>query len=315
LQVAALDYVAIGGGSHHWRALVDGGARLWLSVDDLFDKPFLGSAASTVLAELERALRLARTLRDDVGLEFVVAPLPTRSGDILQPVGERYALAAYPFIDGASFAFGQPLPAAGQRQLLDCLVRLHSATPTVGALARRVRLAVDQRDVLEDSLCEVDRRWSGGPLAEAARELIAQHAAAIGRVLAEFDRLAVRISARADQLVISHGEPHPGNVLACDARLLLLDWDTVGLAPPERDLWWLTSSGGADAIAHYSSATGLQVDPAALRLYRLRWLLDDLVYCVRVLAGPHVVTLESERALEGLESSVDLAEALTAQTG
>ena len=40
------------------------------------------------------------------------------------------------------------------------------------------------------------------------------------------------------ELVVTHGEPHAGNVMRrSDGRHLLVDWDTVAVAPPERDLW------------------------------------------------------------------------------
>jgi spectinomycin phosphotransferase len=183
-------------------------------------------------------------------------------------------------------------------------------------MARRVRVEVEHRDALEDALRGVASECSGGPLSEPARKLLAAHATAVDRVLADFDRLAYDQSMRAAPLVLSHGEPHPGNVLACDGRLRLLDWDTVGLAPPERDLWWLASGAGTtDAFADYWTASGVRVNPAALRLYRLRWLLDDLVFCVRTLWAPHALTRASENALEGLVKSVDLAQALAGQDG
>jgi spectinomycin phosphotransferase len=163
-------------------------------------------------------------------------------------------------------------------------------------MARRVRVEVDHRDTLEKALSGMAIHPTGGPLSGQARKQLAAHTTAVERVLADFDRLRYDMAKRAAPLVLSHGEPHPGNVLACDGGLLLLDWDTVGLAPPERDLWWLSSSDAVgamvhdsaaseavDAIAHYSVASGSRVDPGALRLYRLRWLLDDLVYCVRML--------------------------------
>ena len=37
--------------------------------------------------------------------------------------------------------------------------------------------------------------------------------------------------------VVTHGEPHPVNVMQTDAGRVLIDWDTVAIAPPERDLW------------------------------------------------------------------------------
>jgi spectinomycin phosphotransferase len=327
VHVTTLEYVAIGGGSHHWRGTTSDAERLWLSVDDLEDKPFLGSARSVVQAELQRALQVARALHDDARLEFVVAPKPTRGGEMLRLIGRRYALAVYPFLDGETFAFGQALPPVERQQLLDMLKRLHASTPAVGPLARRVRVEVDNRDALIDALRGARSSRSGGPTrdaaetaetveaVDAARKLLAAHAAAVERVLADFDRLAHAVSIRAAPLVISHGEPHPGNVLACDGRLLLLDWDTVGLAPPERDLWWLASGDDANAFADDWTATGVRVDPAALRLYRLRWLLDDLVYCVRTLWTAPAITHETEHALGELVKFVAQAETLANQDG
>ena len=42
---------------------------------------------------------------------------------------------------------------------------------------------------------------------------------------------------------MTHGEPHAGNVMRTDEGRLLVDWDTVALAPPERDLWMLVVGG------------------------------------------------------------------------
>ena len=47
----------------------------------------------------------------------------------------------------------------------------------------------------------------------------------------------------------------------------------MGLAPPERDLWWVLSDGGAPA-RRYAEAAGRVPDPAGLTLYRIRWALD-----------------------------------------
>ncbi|HXP18631.1 MAG TPA: phosphotransferase [Streptosporangiaceae bacterium] len=34
--------------------------------------------------------------------------------------------------------------------------------------------------------------------------------------------------------VTTHGEPHSANIIRAGSGRLLIDWDTVGLAPPER---------------------------------------------------------------------------------
>ncbi|MFG2077560.1 phosphotransferase family protein [Nonomuraea maritima] len=77
----------------------------------------------------------------------------------------------------------------------------------------------------------------------------------------EFDRPA----ARAGAPVLTHGEPHPGNVLRAGSRTLLVDWDTVGTAPPERDLWHVVRDAGD--LARYAAATGRTPDPGMRRCF------------------------------------------------
>jgi spectinomycin phosphotransferase len=84
--------------------------------------------------------------------------------------------------------------------------------------------------------------------------------------------------------VLTHGEPHPGNVVFAESHVLLVDWDTVGVALPERDLWMLDTD---DERARYEQGTGRPVDDAAIRLYRLRWELDDIASFVHTFRSPH----------------------------
>ena len=48
-----------------------------------------------------------------------------------------------------------------------------------------------------------------------------------------FDRLAKFTRPALAKLVITHGEPHPANIMTADGRLALIDWDTLALAAPE----------------------------------------------------------------------------------
>ena len=83
---------------------------------------------------------------------------------------------------------------------------------------------------------------------------------------------------------------------------MLIDWDTVGLAPPERDLWMVATETGAE-LRRYTELTGRPVDLAAIELYRLRWALDDLSCFVRDLRAPHRRTPGTEHAWEPSKSS------------
>ncbi len=82
----------------------------------------------------------------------------------------------------------------------------------------------------------------GGPYAERARQLLLAHAADLEKLTAAYDVLAARIAARPERFVVTHGEPHAGNVMLTPDGLVLIDWDTARLAPPERDLWTLAEA-------------------------------------------------------------------------
>lgn len=109
--------------------------------------------------------------------------------------------------------------------------------------------------------------------------------------------------------MITHGEPHPANVMAAGPDLLLVDWDTVGLGPPERDLALIASDGDGsadadDSAARYRQATGRALSPAILGLYRLRWYLDDVGSAVRLFACPHADTADTRRWRTGLATTL-----------
>ncbi|GAB2811409.1 thiamine kinase-like enzyme [Lentzea nigeriaca] len=86
-------------------------------------------------------------------------------------------------------------------------------------------------------------------------------------------------------MVVTHGEPHPGNLIRTTTGFYLVDWDTVGMAVPERDLSVLTDDPAE--LTRYRELTGHERSADALRLYRLRWYLYDLVDFVDWFREPH----------------------------
>jgi spectinomycin phosphotransferase len=88
---------------------------------------------------------------------------------------------------------------------------------------------------------------------------------------------------------------HPGNIMRGAGKLSLIDWDTVGMALPERDLWMVAGAGTPEAD-RYAELTGRQVSSAALHMYRMRWSLDDITLCLGDFRGPHEKTEDTEVA-------------------
>ena len=246
-------------------------------------------------------MRAARELAD-AGLDFVVAPVPARGGDVLIEGVPGYAISLFPFADGIPVQWGEALGASDRVAVTELLAVLHTAGPLVGGVPVR-SLSPRSRHYLDDSLRERGRLWRGGPYAEAARALVSKHASGLAAALADFDDLAAQVAAVDAGLVLTHGEPHPGNLIRRGADYLLIDWDTAGLAPPERDLWWVLSDSGTEA-ARYAELTGRQVSEPAVAFYRMRWDLDDVGLLLADFRGPHRKDEDTEQGWAALGAAV-----------
>ncbi|MGW2153105.1 phosphotransferase enzyme family protein [Nonomuraea sp. NPDC001699] len=295
IEAAGPAYAPVGFGDHHWIATGADGRRWFLTVATLPAEPDeRGSRAA--FRELGRALETAAALSASLG--FVVAPVPDLDGGaLLRPLAPRYALSVFPFVEGVTGDFGNEPSDQERAQVIDLLAELHATPSPPSAPLRPLEPA--GRAALERALAETGRPWTGGPYAERARALLARHAGALRARLRDFDRGSRDLG----PLVVTHGEPHPGNLLRHRGRCLLVDWDTVGLAVPERDLWLVART--PDDLARYAAATGRTPDPAALALYRLRWSLDDVAGYVAWFRAPHGHTRDAELSWQFLTGAVD----------
>jgi spectinomycin phosphotransferase len=299
---SSAEHLAVGFGSYHWIVTSQGQQRFFVTVDDLRTKPWLGDTCDDVLAGLRKAFDTAVDLRDNAGLEFVVAPLPAVSGESARRVGQCHSVAVFPFVGGEASGFGDSIDPNQRAETMRLLVRLHQAAPGV-PMGRPLALGFAGRAGLEAAMSAVHQDWNGGPYSEPARALLAGHIDDLDHLLDDFDHVVRAVAAAQMSPVVTHGEPHPGNVMRSSGELLLIDWDTVALAPPERDLWMLTSDSGEEA-ALYRDATGHDVNGDALTLYRQAWDLAEIALYIDQFRSPHDRTADTEEAWTNLEHSI-----------
>ena len=300
VDAAGLEYVPEGGGSHHWRARGHGGPGLFVTVDDLENKPWFGDVRDAVYELLGRAYSTAIAL--SARLEFVVAPLPTGDGHPIRRLDDRYTVSLWPFLAGHSYPFGPYRDPRLRDDVQDMLAALHGSTGEVLDLAPSHAPSFGGRADLEAFLADPARAWKSGPFAERAWTLLAPRRSKLVELVRGYDELCEKTLS--DDLVVTHGEPHPANLLSAGGKLFLVDWDTVALARRERDLALLTPDAAA-TFDRYERATGSTVDPAAITLYRARWYLDDVASAVRLFRNPHVATEDTRRWWEALAGCLD----------
>jgi len=295
LRVAKMGYLPVGWGSHHWE-VAGGGGRWFVTVDEVANKRLSeGESLDDGFGRLRTSLRAAAGLRN-AGCEFVVAPAPAASGEPVLRLGERFAVAVYPFTDGESFSWDNPSP-QWRRGMLGMVAAVHAAP--VRALAEE--FAVPFRDQLEAA--RTGRIEDCGPYARPVAALIREHAAGIQRLLDRYDELVAIARTHPDRAVLTHGEPHPGNTMLTADGWRLIDWDTVLVAPPERDLWDLDPGDGS-ILAAYAARTGVTPLPELLELYRLGWDVKDMAYDVARFLRPHGETTDDKKTWHILSSLV-----------
>jgi spectinomycin phosphotransferase len=298
IDATSLEYAPVGFGDHHWIAVGDAGGKWFVTVADLELKGEQDARAA--LRSLRGAMDTAAALRDEGQLDFVVAPLRAAGGETVRRLGPRYALSVFPFLNETPGDFDRPWSAHERGPVLELLAELHRQMPPVSVPVLDLELSM--RGLLEGALDGVIR-WAPGPFTEPARTLLSGRAPAIRRRVEEFDRLVEDLRRSDSASVLTHGEPHPGNILRCEGRYLMVDWDTAGLAPPERDLWSVAQS--PEDLERYAEATGRTVNASALTLYRLRWDLEEVSLYIDWFRAPHDRSLDTEEAWRGLLEAVE----------
>ena len=189
--------------------------------------------------------------------------------------------------------------------MLDLLIELHQSTDRVRDVAAVIDVELAEGPDIVAAIDALDQPWTGGPYSERTRAWLLLHAPDVVMLVERFDALTSRVTATGVARVITHGEPHPGNVLDTGRGLVLIDWDTVGLAIPERDLWLVVDD--EDERERYADETGHRPDRNALELYALRWQLADIGIFLDLLRSPHVESADTEESWLSLDHCLQVA--------
>ena len=213
---------------------------------------------------LTAALGVAVAARDS-GLSFVVAPLRTRDGALL-------------------------------RHPASCDI-------TWGPVGVET-FAVQGRDRLEAALAGVGHQQWQGRYGEHLRRLLARHTDDVDLAFRRHDELMAGAGSQTDRFVLTHGEPHPGNVIRTPEGPVLVDWDTALLGPPERDVWLLDTRTGEQASDEYTALTGRALRSELLSGYQLGWWLADVAVFVELLRHATEETADTAWSWEALDGTL-----------
>ncbi|MER6047948.1 phosphotransferase [Streptomyces sp. NPDC001793] len=274
-KVTEAGYLPWGFGAHHWR-ISGGGTTLFVTLDQL--------APRHTAASLEAAYAGAAALAAG-GLAAVCAPLPRRSGRFTVAVADG-ALSVTPWLAGRTPTEAEAREPAHLGEVTAALAALHGTEPPNGLPAWAPQVGPAFADEVR---ARTARPWTTGPLGEEARHAIAARVDAVRHWTARYHQLAGSALAHRDRWVPTHGEPHHANQLVGPFGLRLVDWESLALAPRERDYGDLLAAGAE--VPH---------DPALLELFALDWRLSEIAAYTDWFAAPHLGNDDDHTALEGL---------------
>ena len=129
------------------------------------------------------------------------------------------------------------------------------------------------------------------PVAERLAQLLRDKRSVVSALVERAEQLAAALAARAPQQAPCHADIHAYNVLIdASGVLFVVDWDTLTIAPRERDLMFVGGGiGGVWNTAHeealfYQGYGPTEIDQEVLAYYRYERIVEDIAaYCQELL--------------------------------
>ena len=179
-----------------------------------------------------------------IGVEQIVAPIQTQSAELWTEAGQ-FNLILYPFIDGGSGGetgmsddhwreFGRVLKQIHSTTLPEALfdqVQQETFSPNWAEMVRQLQAKLVSGDF-------------SGPHEEALAAFWLARQQEIERIVRTTMELGRSLRTRSLPNVLCHADAHIFNILIdSQGRFHIVDWDGIILAPKERDLMFMLSSG------------------------------------------------------------------------
>jgi spectinomycin phosphotransferase len=226
----------------------------------------------------------------DSGIHGVIAPVPDGAGHLWTRLAE-FRLILFPFVHGKS-GFEQPMTDSQWVELGSLLKHLHSMNLSVTLVTTLPKedYSSRHRDLVARFMA-----WEATFADDIAGELVVllhKEGMVIRELITQAERLALVLRSQPREFVLCHGDIHVGNALLTrDGGLYVVDWDTLILAPKERDLMFIGAGlGGGSHTAEqevqlfYKGYGAVQIDPVALAYYRCERIVQDVAaYCEQIL--------------------------------
>lgn len=279
LTIAQLEFLPIG---------ADRNTAVYRAISD-DNTPYFVKLRSGVFDEM--TILVPQFLHDQ-GVRQVIAPVPTLSQQLWADLND-FRLMVFPFIEGHN---------GYEIQMLDshwmdygrALKALHSAElpPSFVNRIQRETYSAQWREIVRRFQVMVENTVFADPVSAELAAFLRLKQDVVNELVRRAEHFAAILKGASLPFVLCHADIHAANILI-DARdhLYLVDWDTLILAPKERDLMF--TGGGQfgdqrspqeEEAGFYQGYGATTIDERALAYYRYERIVEDIAaYCEQIL--------------------------------
>ncbi len=225
------------------------------------------------------------------GIPHLIAPIETQNGQLWTRL-EQFAVILYPFIDGQD-GFSSHLTDQQWIELGEILRGVHSVELPAEIRQRLSRESFPtiwfERTRAYQRLFETES--FSDPISVQLGELMRAQREVITTLIERAEAHEQAFRTHSPVFVLCHADIHGGNVLMePNGDLYVVDWDTLMLAPKERDLMFIGGGIGndwnreRDVDLFYQGYGPAEIDPDGIAYYRCIRILEDIaLYCEQIL--------------------------------
>lgn len=235
---------------------------------------------------------LVPKLLHDQGIRQVIAPLATQSAQLWTPLGD-FALTVSPFIEGCD-AYEVDLIDDQWVEFGRVLNAIHAAQipATVLERIRREDFSADWRERVRRYMGLIEESHFDDPVAAAVAAFLHERRELVERLVVRAETLGMVLQRRSLPFILCHADIHAGNLLITPGgQVYIVDWDTLILAPKERDLMYPGGGLFGDKRAphdeealFYRGYGAARIDADVLLYYRFERIVQDIAaYCEQLL--------------------------------
>ena len=228
----------------------------------------------------------------DIGFQQVIAPIATTAGQLWANL-ESFKAILYSYIEGSN-GVDRPLSDQQWFEFGKSLKKFHNTIipKTISNNIPKENFSDQWRNKLKTFLQSIADEICEESVAAATADFLKAKSAEILIIIKRTEALAHNLKAQNLDYVLCHADIHGWNLLiAQNADLYIVDWDTLTFAPKERDLMFIgagISNTGRSSIEEealfYQGYGQTNINKAAIAYYRYERVIQDIFeYCEQIL--------------------------------